>query len=239
LGVGIDKTTMTEVIRHWQLSNFVRYQLKPREFTSSTRPVTAEKAAKFTSHNKVVETVSLDVLMAKIVDGDTRAFENFYRQLAPRIRGFLRVLSGDERVAEDVTQTTFLKIFRARDTYQLGAPVEPWVFAIARRTLLDHRRARRRRPEDLSVDGSVPERAVFEEAVEGFERLDAGTLDALNAGLQRLPDAQREAIMLLKVQGLSVAEAAQIAGVAPGALKVRAHRAYEALRKAIGIRKES
>jgi RNA polymerase sigma-70 factor, ECF subfamily len=230
---------MIEVIQRWQLCKFVRYQPQPPEFTASTRPVTAEKTAKNTSNNNFVETVSLDVLMAKIVGGDPRAFEAFYRQLAPRIRGFLRVLSGDERVAEDVTQTTFLKVFRARDTYQIGAAVEPWVFAIARRTLLDHRRARRRRPEDLSVDGSVPERAVFEETVEGFERLDAGTLDALHVGLQRLPDAQREAIMLLKVQGLSVAEAAQIAGVAPGALKVRAHRAYEALRKAIGIRRES
>lgn len=182
---------------------------------------------------------ALDTLMAAAVAGDRRAFEALYRALAPRVRGFLRNLSGDDRAADDLTQTTFLKIHRARHTYQLGAPVEPWVFAIARRTFLDHRRARRRRPEDLSHDGSVPEPAPVEEPVDGFDRLDPQTADALRAGLEALPDAQREAIVLLKVEGLSVADAAQVAGVTPGALKVRAHRGYEALRKLIGLKRTS
>ncbi len=177
--------------------------------------------------------------MEAVLAGDARAFEAVYRSLAPRVKGFLRGLSGDERAAEDLTQTTFLKVHRARHTYQLGAPVEPWVFAIARRTWLDHRRARRRRPEDLSADGAVPEPPVREEAPEGFDRLDPAVADALIAGLDALPEAQREAVVLLKVEGLSVADAAQIAGVTPGALKVRAHRGYEALRRAIGLRRST
>ncbi|MFO0601579.1 MAG: RNA polymerase sigma factor [Polyangiales bacterium] len=180
---------------------------------------------------------ALDALMAAAVAGDARAFEALYRALAPRVRGFLRNLSGDDRAADDLTQTTFLKIHRARASYQLGAPVEPWVFAIARRTFLDHRRSRRRRPEDLSHDGSVPEPAPVEESPDGFDRLDPQVADTLRAGLESLPDAQREAIVLLKVEGLSVADAAQVAGVTPGALKVRAHRGYEALRKLLGVRR--
>mgnify|MGYP000993840932 CR=1 FL=1 len=179
-----------------------------------------------------------DVLMARVLQGDARAFEALYRALSPRVRGFLRNISGDDRTADDLTQVTFLKVHRARETYQLGAPVEPWVFAIARRSYLDHRRARRRRPEDLSSDGTVPEPPRVEETNDGFDRLDPQVAETLRAGLASLPDPQREAIMLLKVQGLSVADAAQVAGVTPGALKVRAHRGYEALRKLLGLKKE-
>lgn len=180
---------------------------------------------------------ALNARMEAVLAGDVRAFEGLYRALAPRVRGFLRGLCGDDRAAEDLTQTTFLKIHRARHTYQRGAPVEPWVFAIARRTWLDHRRSRRRHPEDLSADGTVPEPLVPDDAPEGFDRLDPAVADALQAGLAALPEAQREAVVLLKVEGLSVADAAQIVGVTPGALKVRAHRGYEALRKAIGLRR--
>ncbi len=179
----------------------------------------------------------LTARMEAVLAGDARVFGTLDRALAPRVRGFLRGLSCDERTAEDLTQTTFLKVHRARGTYQLGAPVEPWIFAIARRTWLDHRRARRRRPEDLSSDGTVPEPPAREEVVEGFDRLDPAVAEALIAGLEALPDAQREAVVLLKVEGLSVADAALIAGVTPGALKVRAHRGYEALRRAIGVRR--
>ncbi len=181
---------------------------------------------------------SLEARMEAVLDGDARAFESVYRSLAPRVKGFLRGLcAGDERTAEDLTQLTFLKVHRARETYLRGAPVEPWIFAIARRTWLDHRRARKRRPEDLSADGTVPEPPSREEAPEGFDRLDPAVADAIRAGLAALPEAQREAVVLLKVDGLSVADAAQIAGVTPGALKVRAHRGYEALRRALGLRR--
>ena len=197
----------------------------PDEPRSSIRDGEDEASAQLTSRMKA------------FLGGDERAFEALYRTLAPRVKGFLRGLSGDERTAEDLTQTTFLKVHRARQTYQLGAPVEPWIFAIARRTWLDHRRSRRRRPEDLSADGAVPEPPSREEAPEGFDRLDPAVAEALLAGLEALPEAQREAVVLLKVEGLSVADAALIAGVTPGALKVRAHRGYEALRRAIGLRR--
>ncbi len=180
----------------------------------------------------------LEAWMTAFVDGDARAFEALYRAMAPRVRGVLRGLSGDARTADDLTQTTFLKVHRARDTWLRGAPVEPWVFAIARRTWLDHRRARRRRPEDLSHDGSMPEPSPEPEALEGFDRLDPAVAEALRAGLDALPEAQREAIVLLKVRGLSVVDAAAVAGTTPGALKVRAHRGYEALRRAVGLKRE-
>lgn len=175
---------------------------------------------------------SLEMLMEAFIDGDTRAFNRLYERLAPRVLSLLSALSGDRRLAEDLTQTTFLKIHRARDTYARGARVEPWVFAIARRTLLDERRRKKRKPEDLSADGTMPE-PRHDEAPES-SRLDPEQERKLYARMADLPDPQREALVLLKVQGLSIAEAASIAGTTPGAMKLRAHRAYEALREALG-----
>jgi RNA polymerase sigma-70 factor, ECF subfamily len=219
----------------WNANDRARYEA-PRSTVAarSDEPHTSRRDAHDDASSRSAQ---LTARMEAVLAGDARAFESLYRALAPRVRGFLRGLCGDERVAEDLTQTTFLKVHRARHTYQSGAPVEPWIFAIARRTLLDHRRARRRRPEDLSTDGTVPEPAAREEVVEGFDRLDPAVAEALIAGLNALPEAQREAVVLLKVEGLSVADAAVIAGVTPGALKVRAHRGYEALRRAIGLRR--
>lgn len=174
--------------------------------------------------------------MEALLDGDARAFEALYARLAPRVRGLLRALGTDPRTADDLTQTTFLKVHRARESYRRGAPVEPWVFAIARRSLIDAKRRTKRRPELLSADGTMPE--PEQEPIgagDGFDRLDDAQLKALQQGMEALPPTQREALVLLKVEGLSIAEAAAVAGTSTGALKVRAHRAYEALRKALGL----
>ena len=179
----------------------------------------------------------LEGLMEAFLDGDTKAFDELFRRLSPRIVGFLRGMSGDARLAEDLAQTTFLKVHRARATYQRGAPIEPWIFAIARRTFIDHRRRVIRTPESLSSDGALPEpRVEGIDTVQGFDRLDDKQATALYARLNALPEAQREALVLLKVEGLSTAEAAAVAGTTAGAIKLRAHRAYESLRKTLGLK---
>ncbi|MBK8697309.1 MAG: RNA polymerase sigma factor [Deltaproteobacteria bacterium] len=177
----------------------------------------------------------LEACMEAFLQGDARGFERLYRRLAPRLRGVLRGLCGDPRLADDLTQTTFLKVHQARETYRSGAPVEPWVFAIARRTWLDHLRYRRRRPEALSDDGQLPEAPSEGASPRGFESLSSDALEKLERSLGELSPPQREAIVLLKVDGLSVAEAAEVAGVSASNLKVRAHRGYEALRRALGV----
>ena len=74
---------------------------------------------------------------------------------------------------------------------------------------------------------------------DGFDRLDDRQTKALRTQLAALPESQREALILLKVQGLSTAEAAAVTGSTRGAIKLRAHRAYESLRKALGIKVKS
>jgi RNA polymerase sigma-70 factor (ECF subfamily) len=177
--------------------------------------------------------------MDQFLDGNSQSFNELYERLAPRVCGFLTSMCRDPRLAEDLTQTTFLKVHRARATFVRGSRVEPWVYAIARRTLLDEKRRQVRRPEDLSADGSIPEPVDLVQNDQPSSRLDPEQERALYDRLNRLPEPQREAITLLKIQGLSMQEAAAVAGTTVGAMKLRAHRAYEALRDALGHKKKS
>ena len=164
-------------------------------------------------------------LMERYVDGEVEAFEFLYRRVSPNLMGYLLRLTRNRERAEDLLQITFSKIHRARGSFLKGAPVLPWILAIARRSFLDERRSAQVRTEDLSPDGSLPEQPHEERA------LPAELSDALEVALDRLPETYREAIVLTKITGLSVAEAATVLGSTETAVKLRVHRGYNQLRK--------
>ena len=164
-------------------------------------------------------------LMERYVDGEADAFDFLYRRVSSNLMGYLLRLTRNRERAEDLLQITFSKIHRARGSYLRGAPVLPWILAIARRSFLDERRSAQVRSEDLSPDGSLPEQQ--NEA----PPLPAELSDALGVALDRLPETYREAIVLTKITGLSVAEAATVLGATETAVKLRVHRGYNQLRK--------
>lgn len=175
-------------------------------------------------------------LMRRYQDGDATAFRELYAIVAPRLLGYLIKMARDRAVAEDLLQQTFLKIHRARATYVRGADPLPWIYSIAHRTFIDE--ARKVKRAIVRAEADVPEVAagIDGESVERRDepRVDAELArDALDA-LAQLPEQQREAVVLTKLDGKSVAEAAAIAGTSVGAMKVRAHRGYEALRRLLG-----
>ena len=172
-----------------------------------------------------LSSATLEELMERYVDGETAAFEHLYRRVASKLFGYLLRLTRHRERAEDLLQITFAKIHRARSSYLRGAPVLPWFIAIARRSFLDERRAAASRSEDLSSDGSLPEPKSDLAGV-------ANDLsEALERALDSLPEPYREAIALTKLTGLSVAEAAEILGTTPTAVKLRVHRGYVSLRE--------
>ena len=163
--------------------------------------------------------------MELYVDGCAVAFDQLYRRLSPILMGYLLRLTRNRERAEDLLQITFTKIHRARASYLRGAPILPWVLAIARRSFLDERRSASTRNEDLSSDGTLPEPQPTAAGVP------AELSDALEHALDRLPEAYREAIQLTKISGLSVSEAAEVLGTTDTAVKLRVHRGYNQLRK--------
>jgi RNA polymerase sigma-70 factor (ECF subfamily) len=179
----------------------------------------------------VTERAEVDVAMERYAAGDDAAFVLVYDTLAPRLYGYLLRQTRESSRAEDILQQTLLHIHRARARFIPGAEVMPWAFAIARRLLVDS--VRRGRREVLSADGQPD--AGASQAAGAEELVQAMQLAVrLEKELAKLPPAQRVAFELVKNEGLSMAEAAQVLGTTVAAVKLRAHRAYEALRSALG-----
>ena len=183
-------------------------------------------------------------VMARYCRGDAAAFHRLYALLAARILAYLTGLLGDRAAAEDMLQLTFLKVHEARSTYVMGANPMPWIYTIAHRTALDEIRKRKRSRVRLSKEGepaAEPAAHITGVAADAHpdpaDRPDPSAAAGALAALAKLPDNQRQALILTKVHGRSVADAAMITGSTPGAIKQRAHRAYVTLRQMLG-RKE-
>lgn len=173
--------------------------------------------------------------MARFAAGDDAALGEVYDLAAPPVFRFLMRLTRQQTLAEDLTQETFLRIHRARGLYRAGAAVLPWAYTIARRLFLDAVRARRAEPAPAGAtmsDGDLDPVATLPAEAPTAEQLlaDRQLAIAIDDALARLPERQAVAFRLLKSEGLSVAETAAVMGTTQGAVKLRAHRAYEALR---------
>jgi RNA polymerase sigma-70 factor (ECF subfamily) len=176
-------------------------------------------------------------LMQRYCDGDAGAFRELYALVAPRLLGYLLKMARERALADDLLQQTFLKVHRARAAYVRGADPLPWIYSIAHRTFIDETRKHKRAVVRVGDAEQLPEVPAGITG-ESDDRRDEGRGDpelvtaALDA-LAGLPAQQREAVVLTKLDGKTVAEAAEIAGTTVGAMKVRAHRGYEALRKSL------
>jgi len=171
--------------------------------------------------------------MAAYVAGDRRAFEHLFARLAPRLHRFFRRSFRAEATADDLLQVTFLKLHRARETYKPEMRVAPWAFAIAARVRLDEFRRRKRLAED--GDEEALARADEARAAEAASEvpLDGDTADAVRRAVDALPESQRVVIHLNRFEGMTFGEIARVLGTTEGAVKLRAFRAYGALKKTL------
>lgn len=175
-----------------------------------------------------------DRAMERYACGDEAAFVEIYDELAPRLHRFALRWTRSRSAAEDTVQQTLLQIHAARHRFVRGSAVVPWAYAIARRLLIDlGRRGVReelragdvRDPEEAAA-GPSPEEALHHRREEAEARRDFASL----------PLGWREAFELVKFEGLSVAETAEVLGITRGMVKIRAHRATVALRKSMARR---
>jgi len=179
----------------------------------------------------------LDEAMARYARGDDDAFAEIYDLASPALYGFLLRLCRNEAQAEDLTHDTFMKMHLARGIFKPGAEALPWAYTIARNLFLDSTRSKKRalvslesEREDRGSDPGIPSPEAGAD-----EMLEAGRLERkIEEVLAGLPESQATAFRLLKQEGLSVAAAAAVLGATEAAVKLRAHRAYEALRAALG-----
>jgi len=175
----------------------------------------------------MTEEESLESLMSRYVAGDAEAFDEIYRQTSKRVFAFLMMMAGDRSRAEDLCQTTYLKLHRARGGYLIGSPLVPWLMAIARNAFLDDVRKRGRAKVKLTSTGEIPD------VTDPRRPAPSGLGDAIDHAVGNLTERQREAFVLTKHTGLSPRDAADVLGTTETAVKLRVHRAYLALRDAL------
>ncbi len=172
--------------------------------------------------------------MHRYAGGDDSAFDGLYDLLKPPLERFLlrRARTGDR--AEELLQETFLAMVRARGHFARGASVAPWAYAIARRLVIDdvrrHARSAKMMDEKVEPEANAgsPE-AAADEAL-ALRRL----VRAVERELSRVPEAQREVFELVQLEGLSIAETAEVLGTTEMAVRLRLHRAHQALRARLG-----
>jgi RNA polymerase sigma-70 factor (ECF subfamily) len=165
-------------------------------------------------------------LMIRGLEGDSAAHRELLGVLGRYLRGyFARRIGTTTAELEDLVQETLLAVHLKRDSYDRSLPFTPWAYALARYKLIDHFR-RRHRSIHIPLEEAE---ALFaaDNPEEGALRTD---LDRL---LQRLPDRQRSLVEDVKLQGLSVEEAARKRGVTAVSARVMLHRTLKWLNQAL------
>jgi RNA polymerase sigma-70 factor, ECF subfamily len=171
--------------------------------------------------------------MARYADGDDGAFAQVFTGLAPRMEMFLRRLSGSPELAHDLVQETFSRIHRARGSFSRGSAVVPWAYAIARNCYVSQARSFRAEVSRGSIDVSEHELATGPDPSAEEQAVAKQHAKIVEEVLATMPVSNREAFILLRFEGQSVADAAQVLGIGEGAVRQRAFHAYERLRAAL------
>ncbi len=160
------------------------------------------------------------------------AWRVIYKDLAPSVLGYLALRSDSP---EDICGDVFSELVRELPRFKGAEPAfRAWVFLIARHRLIDDRRRRSRRPEVPAPVDAISDTAAPDQVEE--EVLGRRATQELRRVLDRLPQAQRDVVLLRVVAGLSVDEVAQVVGRRPGAVRALQHRAIRTLRRNLGAR---
>jgi RNA polymerase sigma-70 factor (ECF subfamily) len=233
LETGVDggRTRLRCLCSNWPLEGLVL--IGPAPFTGPGCGWAEPETTALSDENPQDTRQAANVAMERYAAGDEAAFADLYDVLAPRLHQFLARQTRDPSRADDLLQQTMLHIHRARGRFTPGAEVFPWAFAIARRLFIDT--IRRGRNEVVADTGGGD--AAYEPVAQGpplDELLHSKRVaHAVARELAKIPEPHRVAFELVKTEGLSMREAAEVLGTTVTAVKLRAHRAYVALRAAL------
>jgi RNA polymerase sigma-70 factor (ECF subfamily) len=178
-------------------------------------------------------------LLTRLREGERDVFGPLVRRYERELYGYLRRYLGDDDLADDVFQNTFLQVFLKIAQYEPGRPARPWIYAIATNQAIDALRRRGRRADRGADAASAPDEDG--EARPLFELLpaaDAGPADhadraeqraLVRAAVDRLPDLLRQVVLLAYFQGLKYKDVADVLGIPVGTVKSRLHAALAKL----------
>lgn len=183
-------------------------------------------------------------LLEQLRAGAPGAFEQLVRANGGRLLAVARRLLGNEEDARDAVQETFLNAHRSLPRFQGGSLLSTWLHRIAVNVSLMKLRTRKRKPEE-PLDHLLP---AFRDNGHFAERFDTGDetaeqrlarleeQQAVRAAIDQLPDHYRTILLLRDIEGIGTNEVAEQLGVTPNAVKLRLHRARQALRTLVAPR---
>ncbi|MGH1487230.1 MAG: sigma-70 family RNA polymerase sigma factor [Cellvibrionaceae bacterium] len=165
-------------------------------------------------------------LMASAQQGNETDYKQLLGELGDSIAAYLRSRFGDIDALEDCVQESLIAIHKARNTYETQRLFRPWLFAIVRHKTIDILRKKEMYQQKIQ---NLESEQHHDNLDVQFDHVDTG----VDCGqlLAALPDKHRQAIILTKLEGLSMREAAQQLNISEGAMKVRVHRALDASRQ--------
>ncbi len=172
----------------------------------------------------------LRALMTAGLNGDAAAHRALLDRLSRHLRAYyknkLARIGRSAAEAEDLVQDALIAIHTRRHTYDAGELFTPWMHAIARYKLIDHLRHTKASIKDVPIEHA-------DEVLAHDDHAGAESALDLNRLLARMPEKMQRAIRHVKLEGLSVAEAAVLCGMSESAVKVSVHRGLKAMAAAI------
>ena len=178
--------------------------------------------------------LDLQRLMLAGLDGDAAAHKALLTRLSAHLRAYFKArlvrIGMVPADAEDLVQETLIALHTRRHTYDRSQPLTPWVYAIARYRLVDYLRRSKGSAMDVPIEEA--EEVLADDNPSSVE----SSLD-LDQLMARLSPKARQAIQFVKLDGLSVSEAAARSGMSQSAIKVSVHRGLRALSRLAAERK--
>jgi RNA polymerase sigma-70 factor, ECF subfamily len=173
------------------------------------------------------------ILMGRAQAGDRDAYKRLLEGVTPYLRNLAIRRGCDPNEAEDAVQDILLTVHAVRQTYDPARPFGPWLATIAGRRIIDLLRRQRRLKWREAAFVSGPETFLARETNMDVE---TGRRQDLAAAVDSLPPGQRQAIRMLKLEEMSLKDAAAASGMSIAALKVATHRALKNLRAMLADR---
>ncbi|TWT80682.1 ECF RNA polymerase sigma-E factor [Planctomycetes bacterium CA13] len=184
-------------------------------------------------------------LMLRVRDDDAGAFEELVRRYEPRLVRLMQTIGPSRELAEDLTQETFLRVYRARKRYEPGAKFSTWLFTIAGNVARNSARSVSRRQEVNEVDAPRNPAATSNAQLLAHTAMEASGLmptrlaegeeraEIVRMAVSSLSERQRMALMLSRFENMSYADIAKAMDLTPKAVKSLLSRARVNLKEVI------
>jgi RNA polymerase sigma-70 factor, ECF subfamily len=224
-------TAVSETTRGWRVE--------------APAPIAEERMVAGMGQDVPLTELTDEQLFQRYTDGDAQVFRILVDRYEPRIQGFLRKRLNDEERVEDLTQDTFLRIHRARESYDPSRKFSTWIHTIANNLLKNEFRNRSRRREttftdlrpEVSASGSVSRPVEFEARGVDPERdaYRSELREAIDTAIERMDEHHRVPFVMREVEDLSYEEIAEAIGIPVGTVKSRRNRARNAFRMLLPV----